>query len=64
MFASFIVAHVYLTTTGPEPLGAIRAMITGWDEVEVDAEVAEAAGDGGHGTPAAGEPQPAHSTGD
>lgn len=34
LFASFIVGHVYLTTTGPEPLGAIRAMITGWDEVE------------------------------
>lgn len=35
LFASFIVAHVYLTTTGPKPLAAIRAMVGGWDEVEV-----------------------------
>ncbi len=36
VFASFIVAHVYLTTTaGHTPSAGIRAMITGWDEVEV-----------------------------
>ncbi len=34
-FATFIVLHVYLTTTGPTPLAGIRAMIMGWDEVEV-----------------------------
>lgn len=34
MFASFIVAHVYLTTTGHTPLTNIKAMITGWDESE------------------------------
>jgi thiosulfate reductase cytochrome b subunit len=34
LFASFIVLHVYLTTTGPKPLGGIEAMVTGWDEVE------------------------------
>ena len=34
MFASFIVAHVYLTTTGPEPLTGIKAMINGWEDVE------------------------------
>jgi thiosulfate reductase cytochrome b subunit len=34
LFATFIVAHVYLTTTGPTPLAGIRAMIMGWDEVE------------------------------
>lgn len=34
MFASFIVAHVYLTTTGVTPLEAIRAMVTGYEEVE------------------------------
>jgi thiosulfate reductase cytochrome b subunit len=38
LFAAFIVAHVYLTTTGPEPLTSIRAMIGGWDEVEIHAE--------------------------
>jgi thiosulfate reductase cytochrome b subunit len=35
LFASFIVAHVYLTTTGPTPLASIRAMMVGWDEIEV-----------------------------
>ena len=35
LFATFIVGHIYLTTTGHEPLAGIRAMITGWDEVEV-----------------------------
>jgi thiosulfate reductase cytochrome b subunit len=34
LFAAFIVMHVYLTTTGPTPLGSIRAMMDGWDEVE------------------------------
>lgn len=34
LFASFIVAHVYLTTTGHEPLASINAMINGWEEVE------------------------------
>ncbi len=33
-FAAFIVAHVYLTTTGHKPMGGIESMITGWDEVE------------------------------
>ncbi len=32
----FVVAHVYLTTTGHTPLAYIEAMITGWEEVEVD----------------------------
>jgi thiosulfate reductase cytochrome b subunit len=35
LFASFIVAHVYLTTTGPTPFAAIRAMMFGWDDIEV-----------------------------
>jgi len=34
-FAAFIVGHVYLTTTGHEPLEGIKGMITGWEEVEV-----------------------------
>ncbi|MBI3159925.1 MAG: cytochrome b/b6 domain-containing protein [Chloroflexi bacterium] len=34
LFAAFIVAHVYLTTTGHEPLASMRAMMLGWDEVE------------------------------
>jgi thiosulfate reductase cytochrome b subunit len=35
LFATFVVMHVYLTTTGPTPLANIRAMMMGWDEVEV-----------------------------
>ncbi|MCK5846539.1 MAG: cytochrome b/b6 domain-containing protein [Bacteroidales bacterium] len=29
----FIIAHVYLTTTGHKPLSSIQAMITGWEEM-------------------------------
>ncbi len=36
LFAAFIVAHVYLTTTaGVKPLDAIQAMVTGWEDMEV-----------------------------
>jgi len=35
LFGCFIVAHVYLTTTGATPLEAIRGMVTGDEEVEV-----------------------------
>lgn len=34
LFVSFIVLHVYLTTTGHTPLAGIRAMVTGYDELE------------------------------
>jgi thiosulfate reductase cytochrome b subunit len=34
LFASFIVMHVYLTTTGHQAMAGINAMIMGWDEVE------------------------------
>jgi thiosulfate reductase cytochrome b subunit len=34
-FATFIIVHVYMTTTGTTPLEATRAMITGFEEVEV-----------------------------
>lgn len=35
LLATFIVVHVYMTTTGHTPLANLRAMIFGWDEVEV-----------------------------
>jgi len=35
LFAAFVVLHVYLTTTGHAPLANIKAMVVGWDEVEV-----------------------------
>lgn len=34
LFGSFILGHVYLTTTGATPLEAIRGMVTGYEEVE------------------------------
>jgi thiosulfate reductase cytochrome b subunit len=34
-FVAFIIAHVYLTTTGHTPITGIKSMIVGWDEVEV-----------------------------
>jgi thiosulfate reductase cytochrome b subunit len=41
-FATFIIAHVYMTTTGATPFEATRAMITGFEEVEVhEHEVSE-----------------------
>jgi len=30
----FFIGHVYLTTTGHTPTAHIKAMITGWDEVD------------------------------
>ena len=35
LFASFILGHVYLTTTGATPLEAVRGMVTGYEEIEV-----------------------------
>lgn len=40
-FAAFIVGHVYMTTTGATPLEAMRAMVTGYEEVEVHEDVEE-----------------------
>ena len=34
-FVAFIIAHVYLTTTGHTPMAGIKSMIVGWDDVEV-----------------------------
>lgn len=31
---SFVIAHVYLTTTGHKPLSSIKAMISGWEEMD------------------------------
>jgi thiosulfate reductase cytochrome b subunit len=32
LFATFLIAHLYLATTGKTPLGLLRAMITGFEE--------------------------------
>lgn len=34
LFSTFIVVHVYMTTTGATPLEAMRGMVTGWEEIE------------------------------
>lgn len=34
MMLIFLIAHVYLTTTGHTPTSHIKAMISGWEEVE------------------------------
>jgi Ni/Fe-hydrogenase b-type cytochrome subunit len=39
MFATFIIVHVYMTTTAATPLEAMRAMITGYEEVEMHAHM-------------------------
>jgi thiosulfate reductase cytochrome b subunit len=41
LFAAFIIAHVYLTTTGHEPFAGVKAMMLGWDEIESHAATAE-----------------------
>ena len=33
--STFVVMHVYLTTTGHKPMASIKGMVMGWDEVEV-----------------------------
>ncbi len=35
LFATFVVLHVYLITTGHTPLAALKAMTVGWEEVEL-----------------------------
>lgn len=30
----FVIAHIYLTTTGHKPLSSIKAMVTGWEEMD------------------------------
>ncbi|MBW2041081.1 MAG: cytochrome b/b6 domain-containing protein [Deltaproteobacteria bacterium] len=35
----FLVIHIYMTTTGHSLLAHIRAMITGWEEVQPDAKI-------------------------
>ena len=44
MMLAFLIGHVYLVTTGHTPLAHIKAMITGWEDV--DAPGPEPSGDG------------------
>lgn len=47
-FGTFIVGHVYMTTTGATPLEAMRGMITGYEEVEVHEHLEETVKEGEH----------------
>ncbi len=41
LLIGFVIGHVYLTTTGLKPLSAIKAMLTGWEEMsDEEAQVA------------------------
>ncbi|MBN2614518.1 MAG: PAS domain S-box protein [Bacteroidales bacterium] len=41
LLLGFVIGHIYLTTTGHKPLSAIKAMVTGWEEMsDEDAEIA------------------------
>ncbi len=44
LLATFVVAHVYLTTTGHTPLSNIRAMVVGEDEIDAPPEAASQGG--------------------
>lgn len=37
MMLTFVIVHVYLTTTGHTPFAHIKTMITGWEDVEDEA---------------------------
>jgi thiosulfate reductase cytochrome b subunit len=34
IFAAFVIAHLYLITTGRTPAASLRAMVTGWEQTE------------------------------
>ncbi len=36
LMIAFVLAHIYLTTTGQTPLSNLKAMITGWEDIEID----------------------------
>ena len=36
LFGSFVVMHVYLTTTGHTPLANLKAMVLGYEDVHVE----------------------------
>jgi len=44
MMLVFLIAHVYLATTGRTPLAHVKAMITGWEESDEPVRVGAASG--------------------
>jgi Ni/Fe-hydrogenase b-type cytochrome subunit len=43
LFGSFVVMHVYLTTTGRTPLANLKAMVVGYEDIRVEVESSDAA---------------------
>jgi thiosulfate reductase cytochrome b subunit len=41
LLVAFVIAHIYLTTTGKTPTSNLEAMITGYEELEDDDQVAK-----------------------
>jgi len=41
MLVSFVIVHVYMTTTGHTPLASIKAMITGYEIIEEEEDTME-----------------------
>jgi thiosulfate reductase cytochrome b subunit len=48
LILSFVIVHVYMTTTGHTVGAHIKAMITGWEEVESHVEIEDWEKAGGH----------------
>lgn len=46
LMLTFLVAHIYLATTGHSPLAHVRSMITGWDVIDERLEAQQAAAEG------------------
>ncbi|RMG02361.1 MAG: cytochrome B [Planctomycetota bacterium] len=42
LFGAFLIAHVYLTTTGPTPTSYLKAMIFGYEEIDDETEATPA----------------------
>jgi thiosulfate reductase cytochrome b subunit len=34
LMLAFLISHLYLITTGHKPTSQLKAMITGWEEIE------------------------------
>jgi thiosulfate reductase cytochrome b subunit len=41
LLIAFVIAHIYLTTTGHTPLSNLKAMLTGYEELEDEEEKEE-----------------------
>ncbi len=55
LLVAFLVAHLYLITTGRTPLSNLKAMITGWEELEPESQAAPALAAGAQPTAASAE---------